>query len=97
MNLRRASYERPAEGHRPLDFFFRWRFFGEPARASDNSYASRSQSVSGSSTSSRCLTGIVCTSLDFEARSTRRTCGALSVRPRNTQSSRKFLFGRTKK
>ena len=31
----------------------------------------------GSSTSSRWRTGIVCRSLDFDARSTRRTCGGL--------------------
>ena len=35
--------------------------------------------------------------LDFDARSLRRTWGAFSVRPRNTQSSRKFRLGRTKK
>jgi hypothetical protein len=43
------------------------------ASTSDSSYASRSQSVMGASTSSRCLIWRKCTILVFEARSTRRT------------------------
>ena len=35
---------------------------------------------------------MTCTTLDFEARSTRRTCGAFSARPRKTQTSRKCLL-----
>ena len=43
------------------------------AGASDSSYASCSHSVMGGSTSSRCLIWMMCTTFDFEARSTRRT------------------------
>ena len=57
-----------------------------------NSYASRSQSVIGGSTSSRCAIRMMCAIFDCEARSTRRTCGARSARPRNTQTSRKLLL-----
>src|SRR5437868_1263090 len=64
---------------------------------SDSLYASRSQSVIGASTSSRCVTRITCTDFNFDARSTRRICGALTVRARKMHSSRKFRLGRTKK
>ena len=50
----------------------------------------------GGSTSSPWRTGIVCRSLDFDTRSTRRTCGASTAHPRKTHSSRKIRFGRTR-
>ena len=61
--------------------FFLARACDEPAfvaNAADRSYASCIQSVSGASTSSRCLIWMRCATLDFETRSTRRTCGAFS-------------------
>jgi hypothetical protein len=38
-----------------------------------------------------------CASFVFDDGTTRRTWGVLSRRPRNTHSSRYFVFGRTKK
>jgi hypothetical protein len=67
------------------------------ASTSDKPYASSSQSVIGDSTSSRCLIWMMFATLDFDERSARRTCGAFTVRPRKTQTSRKLRFGRTKK
>ena len=65
--------------------------------AAENSYASSSQSVIGGSTSSRCVMRMKLATFDFDASSTRLTCGAFRARPRNTTTSRNFFFGRTKK
>src|SRR5207247_1800316 len=59
--------------------------------------ASASQSVSGDSTSSRCLMWTRCATFSFEDCSVLRINGALTVRPRKNQTSSTFFFGRTKK
>src|SRR5262245_33168527 len=72
-------------------------FADSAASRSGRKYASCSQSVIGGSTSARCVILRMFANFVFDFRSARRTCGALSTRPRNTQTSRKLRFGRTKK
>ena len=72
-------------------------FAGRALRASDTSYASRSQSVIGGSTWSRCVTCRMCAIFVRDEASVRRTSGPFCVRPRKTTTSRAFRFGRTKK
>ena len=43
------------------------------------------------------LTWMMLTSFDVDVRSTRRTCGPRTARPRKTHTCKKLLRGRTKK
>src|SRR5262245_33340446 len=91
----------PSKSYLGLDFDVGLRTVARPARAfavsrSGSWYASRSQSVMGASTSSRCVIFRMFAILVFDRGSARRTCGAFTARPRNIHTSRKLRRGRTK-
>src|SRR5215208_5657221 len=63
------------------------------ASLSGSSYASRSHSVIGGSTSSRCRILMMFATLLLVLRSARCTCGALTARPRKMLTSSHCRFG----